>query len=308
MNKILIGIDAGATNIKLGLIDAKSNKVFYRTSFSTGHYKPKREKLIGALVKAVSLALQKNGLSKKNVSALGLGLPGPINSKRGIVYFLPNIPGWKSVPIKRILESKLKFPVYVDNDVNLVTLAEWKLGAARGIKNLLCITLGTGVGGGLVLDNKLYRGANFLAGEIGHTPINEFGPRCNCGGYAHLERYVGNKYILKAAQKVLKEKGLTLEKISFLSEKGNKAAIKIWQDMGRRVGIALAGAVNLLNLEMVVIGGGVSAAGNPLIDSIRKTVLKSSMPTLGKQVKIVKSKLSADAGILGAAILAKEKG
>lgn len=307
MKKFLIGIDAGATNIKAGLIDPTSYKVIFRTLLSTGHYKPKKEKLIEAFSKAVDLILRKNNLSKKDILAVGLGLPGPIDSQKGIVYFLPNIPGWKNIPIKRILERKLRIPVFVDNDVNLITLAEWRLGAARGAKNLLCITLGTGVGGGLILDNKLYRGAHFLAGEIGHSPINEFGPTCNCGGQAHLERYVGNKYILASARNVFKNKDLTLEKISLLAKKGNRAAINIWQDVGRRVGIALCSAVNLLNLEIIVIGGGVSSAGKPLFESIKKTILKSAMPILGRQVRIVKSSLSSDAGILGAAILAKEK-
>lgn len=307
MKKFLIGIDAGATNIKLGLIDPTNYKVIFRTLLSTGHYKLKKEKLIEAFIRAVDLTLRKNNLSKKDILAVGLGLPGPIDSQRGIVYFLPNIPGWKNVPIKKILQSKLKIPVFVDNDVNLITLAEWRLGVARGVRNLLCITLGTGVGGGLILGNKLYRGAHFLAGEIGHSPINESGPICNCGGQAHLERYVGNKYILSDARSIFKNKDLTLEKLSLLAKKGNRAAINIWQDVGRRVGIALCAAVNLLNLEMIVIGGGISSAGKPLFISIRKTILKSAMPTLAKQVKIAKSSLSADAGILGAAILAKEK-
>lgn len=307
MDKFLIGIDAGATNIKVGLVNPANYKIIYRTQLSTSNYTLKRENLIQAFVRIVEFVLKEKNLSWKNIFAVGLGLPGPIDSQKGVVYFLPNIPGWKNVPLKRILESKLKMPVYVENDVNLVTLAEWKLGAAKGIKNLLCITLGTGVGAGLILEDKLYRGKHFLAGEIGHNPINEFGPKCNCGGQAHLERYVGNKYILAQARKIFKEKDLTLEKISYLSAKGNKAALKIWQDVGRRVGIALCSAVNLLNLEMIVVGGGVSRAGKPLFDSIRKTILKSAMPTLAKQVRVVASKLSSDAGILGAAILTKEK-
>lgn len=307
MKKFIIGIDAGATNIKVGLIQANNYKIIYRTLLSTRNYKLKKENLIQAFIKVISLVLEKNRLSQKDILAVGFGLPGPIDSQKGIVHFLPNIPGWKGVPLKKILEGKLKIPVFVDNDVNLVTLAEWKLGAGKSIKNLLCITLGTGVGGGLVLDDKLYRGSHFLAGEIGHMPINEFGPVCNCGGRACLERYVGNRYILTASRKIFESRDLTLEKLSLLSSRGNRAAIKIWQEVGRRVGIALAGAVNLLNLEMLIIGGGISAAGKPLLQAIRKTVLERSMPTQARQVKIVKSQLSQDAGILGAAILAKER-
>ncbi|MDP2939739.1 MAG: ROK family protein [Candidatus Omnitrophota bacterium] len=307
MNKFIIGIDVGATNTKIGLIKAWSYKVIYRTVFGTRNYIRRKNILIKTLTSKIESLLQENHLFKNQILAIGLGLPGPIDCHKGIVHFLPNIPGWKEVPIKRILEQRLKIPVFVDNDVNLITLAEWRLGAGSGIRNLLCITLGTGVGGGLILDNKLYRGAHFLAGEIGHMPINETGPLCNCGGFACLERYVGNKYILSAAGKIFKKNNLTLEKLSLLSEKGNNQAIKIWQDVGRRIGVALSGAVNLLNLERIIIGGGVSLAGKPLWLAIRKTVQQRAMPNQARQVKIVRSKLGLDAGILGAAVLTRER-
>ncbi len=307
MKKFLIGIDAGATNIKVGLIEAGSYKVIYRNISPTKRYIANQDTLISFLVSQIALILKRSNLSRKDILGVGLGLPGPVNSQQGKVYFLPNIPGWKNVPIKRIMETKLKIPVYVDNDVNLVTLAEWRLGAGVGSRNLLCVTLGTGVGGGLILDNKLYRGSHFLAGEVGHMPLNEVGPVCNCGGRACLERYVGNRYILSAARKSLRDSNLTLERLSFLSSRGSLAAHKIWQEVGRQVGIVLAGAINLLNLERIVVGGGVSSAGGQLFNSIRKTVSERAMPNQAKQVRIVKSKLSHDAGILGAAILAKEK-
>jgi glucokinase len=306
MEKFIIGIDAGATNIKVGLIDPANYRIIYTTLFGTRHYTRKKEDLINAFVKAVNFILLNKHLSRKNILAFGLGLPGPIDSQKGIVHFLPNISGWNEVPLKKILESRLKIPVFVDNDVKLITLAEWKLGAGKGVKNLLCITLGTGVGGGLILNNRLYRGENFLAGEIGHMPINELGPVCNCGGSACLERYIGNKYILSAAKRIFKDKKITLEKISALARKGDRKAIRIWQDVGRRLGIALSGAINLLNLQMVIIGGGVSAAGSPLFNSVKETVKLRSMPSHSIYVKIVKSKIGQEAGILGAAILAKE--
>ncbi|MCX5656665.1 MAG: ROK family protein, partial [Candidatus Omnitrophica bacterium] len=172
-----IGVDIGATNIKIGLLDANfkilRKKKLYTPIFSN------KEELIEALVKNITL-LKKT--PKCKIKGVGIGLPGLINHEKGLVYRLVNISGWNNVYLKKILESRIGLPVFIDNDVNVMTLAEVRCGRARGAKNVVCITLGTGVGGGIVIEGKLYRGATFSAGEIGHIPLNEEGPLCNCGG------------------------------------------------------------------------------------------------------------------------------
>jgi len=198
--------------------------------------------------------------------------------------------------------------VFMDNDVNLMTLAEARIGAAKGAKNAFCLTLGTGVGGGIIYEGRLHRGISFSAGEIGHIPLGIKGPKCNCGGSACLESYVGNRFILKLAKKKLgrRARNLTLEKLSKLAKRGNTIALDIFYDYAQKLGLALTAVINLLNPEVIAIGGGVSKAGGFLFAKIREVVKDRAMPIPAKVAKIKKAKLGNNAGILGAAILVKE--
>jgi len=307
MDRLFLAIDVGGTRTKVGLVSEKG-KVFYRTYISTRRYVRNRNLLINALIKVSrDLMLKHNLASRKAIAGIGIGLPGPVNYARGIVDFLPNIPHWKNTPLKKIIQNKLKIPTFIDNDVNIITLAEWKFGAGKGADNILCMTLGTGVGGGLVIEGKLYRGASFAAGEVGHVPVNEKGPRCNCGGTACLESYVGNRIILKTARKLFKKTDITLEQLSDLAaRKRNALAIKIWRETGEKIGIVLSGVVNVFNPERIIIGGGVANAGSYLFGAIRATILKRAMPSQSSAVKVVPARLSDDAGLIGAMLLVKE--
>lgn len=301
--RFIIGIDLGGTNLKVGLLDLscriKDTEVLNTREFTT------KDKLIRSIVSSINKIAEDNDLRRADILGVGLGLPGPIDYTRGIVHFFPNIPGWKEVKLKSILERKLQLPVFVDNDAKLMTLAEYKLGAARGSKNAVCITLGTGVGGGIIVNGDLYRGSSNAAGEIGHMPISESGPQCNCGGYACLESYVGNNRVLAQAKKVFGG-GITLEKLSYLAAKGNEKARAIWLKFAERLSVALVGVVNLLNPDCIVIGGGVAEAGGVLFDNVRKIISSRAMSVQAKQVKVFKAKLGNNAGFIGAAILVKE--
>jgi glucokinase len=221
------------------------------------------------------------------------------------VHFFPNIPGWKEVKLRNILKEKLGLPVFLDNDAKLMTTAEHKLGAARGFNNVLCMTLGTGIGGGLIINGKLYRGFDNAAGEVGHVPINENGSSCNCGASGCLEAYVGNRKIALDAKKAFK-RNITLEELSALADKHNKVALEVWRKTGSHLGFALAGVVNLLNLDAIVIGGGVAKAGKVLFDNITNALKAQAMSVQAKRVKVLKAKLGNEAGIIGAAIMVKE--
>ena len=185
--KYIIGVDFGGTNIRLGLVNS-SGKIVYRDRWDTHSYLSSKSKLIKNLAEKVRSLLDTNSLKSKDVSGIGIGLPGLIDPKKGIVNFLPNVPGWRKVPLVKILEKALQIPVFIDNDVNLMALGEWQYGAGKGYNNLLCITLGTGVGGGLILDGRLYRGEGYVAGEVGQMPLNEKGNECSCNGKACLDR------------------------------------------------------------------------------------------------------------------------
>jgi len=302
--KIFIGIDLGGTNLKIGAFDRHMRFVF-RKSLSTADFSDK-EALIDAIVRSVEAVLAHLRTPRSSVAGLGVGLPGPVDEKKGIVHFFPNIPGWKNVALRSILKKRLRIPVSIDNDANAMAWAEYTLGAARGARNAVCLTLGTGVGGGLIIEGRLFRGSSGAAGEIGHMPINERGPECNCGGMACLESYIGNRAIMRRASGAFK-KAVRLEELSRRAHRGDKKAISIWQQAGRRLGIALIGVVNLLNPDCIVIGGGVAEAGRVLFDAVEETVLTYAMIVQVKRVRIVKARLGSDAGMIGAALLAKEE-
>lgn len=300
--KYIAGIDLGATNIKAGLI--LTDRILAKVSLPTAG-SPSRAGLINAICGQIDLLLKQAGISKKNLSGIGIGVPGPVDPIKGIVHYFPNIKGWHNVPLKNILREKTGLPVFIDNDANLMTLAEGRLGAAKGKKNVLGITLGTGVGGGILVNSRLYRGSSLNAGEIGHIPINEEGPPCACGGKACLERYVGNKYILEKARTAFGQ-DITLEELSSLANKGNIRAIKIWRDIAGHLAVCLAGVVNFFNPDTIVIGGGVAGAGRVLFEAVKQGIKERAMPTQARAVKVVKAKLGNNAGMLGASLLIKE--
>jgi len=302
--KYIIGIDLGGTNLKLGLFDFRL-KIKDKLILTTPRLN--KGQLIAVITDSLKKLLVKNRLAKKNIAGVGLGLPGPIDSQRGIVHFFPNIPGWKKVPLKTILKNKLGLPVYIDNDVNLMAVAEHEFGAAKKFQNVVCLTLGTGIGGGIIIQGRLYRGSSYAAGEIGHIPINEIGPRCNCKGMACIESYIGNQRILNQARRLF-QRAVSLEELSRLAKKKNKMAVGIWQEAGRKLGIALTGVINLLDPDCIIIGGGVANAGRVLFASIKNTIKKRTMFPQVSCVKIFQARLGEDAGMLGAAILAKERG
>ena len=320
MKKYAIGVDLGGTYTKLALVD-KNGRVRCRAKLPTAAYKTK-EALLAAIVAEIRAVLKKNRLSVRDLAGVGIGVPGLVAFKEGLVYSLTNVPGWKNVRLKKILEARLsalgrKIPVLVDNDVNLMALGESRFGAGRGAKNLVCITLGTGVGGGIIIDGDLYRGTSSAAGEVGHMPLKEEGLKCNCGSFGCLERYVGNRYIVNEIKAKIKSgrptkirelvRGnlslVTPEVISAAAKKKDALSIECWRRVGRRIGVTLSGVINLLNPEKIIIGGGIADAGEALFKAIRDTVNERALPVSKGAVKIVKAKLGNDAGIVGAAAL-----
>lgn len=315
MKRYAIGVDLGGTYTKLALVDGRG-RLFYKASLRTADYSAKDE-LIDAIVYEIERILKKARLSFKGLLGIGIGVPGLVDFERGFIYYLTNVRGWDNVSLKKILEVRLKTEVLIDNDVNLMALGEYKFGAGRGAKNLVCLTLGTGVGGGIIIDGKIYRGSSSVAGEIGHMPLKEEGLACNCGSFGCFERYVGNKYIVAEIKDKIKEgkptlikrlvKGklssITPETISYAAKRGDRLAIAFWREIGKRIGIMLSGIINLLNPERIIIGGGIANAGKMLFEAIRDAVDERALPISKRTVKIVKAKLGADAGIVGAAAL-----
>jgi len=303
MKKYAIGIDIGGTNTKIALV-AKGGRIIERHEFSTKLCKDKSG-LINIIADNISILKVKRSM----VSGIGIGAPGLVDTKRGIVHYLTNIPGFKDVNLKKELENKTGIKVSVDNDVNLMALAEAKFGAGRSAKSLFCVTLGTGVGGGIVINNEIYRGNTQSAGEIGHICIDKDGPLCNCGKRGCVEAFVGNSYIVKRAcpllMAVLKGRNLTPALITELAKEGNLAAVKIWKETAEYLGRGLVMVINVFDPEIIVIGGGMVGAGEFLFKPLREYIRKNALSIPAKKVKIVKAKLGNNAGVIGAAELAK---
>lgn len=313
--KAAIGVDIGGTSVKLGLISEKGRilaKKVFQTPKNVG-----REEMLSLLIDHIKTLLSDARRRNVKVVGVGVGAPGPIDVEKGLVYFFPNIPGWKNTPLKKILSSKLKLPVFVDNDANAMALGEAVYGAGRGVRNAIALTLGTGVGGGLVLDGKLFHGPYFSAAELGHIVINENGLPCGCGNRGCIETYVGNGYFTGMIRKRLangersiltqwiKEgQTLTPELAARAAKKGDKFAKKVWEETAGHLATALAGLVNLLNPERIILGGGIAQSGPLLFRPLVRELGKKAFPIAAHSVKVMPADLGVDAGLIGAAGLA----
>ncbi len=290
-----IGIDFGATQVKLGAVDKKGN-ILTKKVIKTPRNIPPGE-FIGAAKRETQLLLK--NLGRSNCLGIGMGVPGLVDFRRGVVLYLVNVRGWENVPLARDLKQAVRLPVYVDNDVNAMTLGELVFGAGRGCRDLICLTLGTGVGGGIVINGNLYRGATHSAGEMGHVVIEENGKECACGGKGCVEAYIGNQRIVEMGH----GRFVSPREISDAARKGYPSAVAIWKEVGTHLGVALSSVINLLNPEKIIIGGGVANAGALLFNEVRKTVKERAMKGPADFVRIVKAQLGEDAGIVGAAVL-----
>ncbi|MGI8957042.1 MAG: ROK family protein [Chthoniobacterales bacterium] len=248
------------------------------------------------------------------VAAVGAGLPGRVDSVNGRVWQLSNVPGWEDVALTSLLEEWTGLPAAIDNDANAMAYAEWLYGAGHEGVNVVCVTLGTGVGGGLILDGKLYRGSRLGAGEIGQMTIDPNGPPGQYGNSGAFEKYVGNRQIAERAQALSLEAGLTktLEECSPLAlensaRAGDAIAQKGWEEIGFAIGITLCDIVWLLNPDRIVIGGGVGRAGEYVFGPIRRVIEERTMKVFHEGLTIVPAKLGNDAGMIGSAALALER-
>ena len=314
MKKYSIGVDIGGTNVKLGLV-TPSGKVLLRRHFLTKEPRDKTA-FLDALARHIHELVAEGEKRKIVVTGVGIGAPGPIDVKKGFVYFFPNIPGWKNTPLKDILEKKLRLPVRVDNDANVMALAEFLFGAGKGAADLIALTLGTGIGGGLVIGGKLFHGPAYSAAEIGHLIINEKGPLCACGDRGCVEAYVGNGYFTREVKKRLNggAKSVLMKWIRAGSEltpllvaqaakRGDRFSKEVWNETGEHLGTALAGLVNILNPQKIILGGGIAQNGNVLFRPVIRTIRKKAFPIAARSVKVIPAKLGVDAGLVGAAAL-----
>ena len=317
---LYVGVDLGGTKILAGLFTAQF-KLIAKLKLSTkGDRGP--EAVLARVARCVRDTVDEADCDLKQVAALGLGAPGAVDSDEGRVLFAPNLAGWKDIPVKKILEKELGLPVFAENDCNVATLGVHQIEHDGRPRHLVGLFLGTGIGGGLILDGKLHTGFNRTAGEVGHMVLDVDGPKCGCGNRGCFEALASRTAIFRRVQQAVKdgEKTVLAEMLGGdLAEmrsgdlrkairRGDKLVDKIVEDAAEYTGIAVGNLINLLNPQFVVLGGGViEALGDEMMAIIIETARDYAMPGTDKGVEIVASKLGDDAGIHGAAVLARQR-
>jgi len=319
MAKVAVGVDIGGTNLRFGLVDAMGNILARKRMVTDAHQGV--EKVMARIKRGIGDLIKKAEGSGHNVVGIGLGMPGIISHAEGIVRFSPNLAGWVDVPLRDAIAEGFGLPVFVENDANAYALGEAWYGAGRGAKSLICITLGTGVGGGIILDGKVWRGADGMAGEVGHITVDPKGPECGCGNRGCLERYSSATAVLehtvialaKGKESSLKplfkkhDGSLTADAVREAAEAGDKLALGVYKDAGKYLGIALADLINLLNIERVVIGGGMAGAWGLFIGPLQAEIDRRAFSIPADRCRIVRGLIDDDAAVIGSAGLALKK-
>ncbi len=314
MVKNRIGIDVGGTNVKIALVDS-NGKIGYSNTIPT-RAEMGYEYTINNMKQAIKDLMTETKLSAKDIEGIGFGLPGQVDFKSGIVRLITNIPGWVEIPLAKMIEDEFHIPTRIDNDVRCAALGELNFGAGKGCQNLICITVGTGIGSGLIINGKLVRGASNAAGEIGHIKLQMHdGPICGCGDTGCLEAFasgpaivaMAEEYILGGKSTKYREMAngndITPFIVAEAAKAGDAVAKRIFTRMGEYIGIGMASVVNLLNPEKIIIGGGVADAGDILLNPLKETIKNRAMKIAGETVEVVPAQLGNTAGVIGASLL-----
>lgn len=308
---VVIGVDIGGTKIAAALVDEDGlilSSVRRQTQSELG-----RDFVFGQLEGAIGELIEHAKTLGEDVLAVGIGSPGVIDPETGIVIQAAvNLPEWQGISLKWLVERRFNLRAFVDNDVNVMALGECMFGAAIGLRNLLFIAVGTGIGGGVVIDGKLYHGSKFIAGEVGHITIIPDGPRCACGNYGCLEALASGpaiarraeEYMAKGVKTKLRELAcggrVSCELVTEAASKGDELCRRLLDEAGKYIGVAISSLANVLNPDCVVIGGGVAQAGELILSPIRDEVARRALSPM----PILQTQLGEAAGQIGAAALA----
>ena len=304
--------DLGGTHLRVATVD-RNGKIYCRQIQPTPQAEKPNE-IVRTLIDAVHECARKTEAQGGILSAVSVVVPGTVNVAEGVVVKAPNVPCLDGFRLAAALESELEWPVILENDANAAAIGEMWRGAGQGYCTLICVTLGTGVGGGIILDGKLWRGADGSGGEIGHIGVDPFaGVACTCGSRGCLEVYASATAIVRMTREARPRypnsilhntEDLTSAKIYQAGTEGDELAIEVFRRMGVYLGIGLASLINVLNPEIVVIGGGLSNGWELFEKHMHRQVIERAFPIPARRVKIVRAQCGDDAGLLGAARLA----
>ncbi len=307
-----IGIDIGGTNTKLIVMDDR-NALLHEERFHTSPEKGQADfiKRLGAAAKRLK--------KEWKAASIGIGAAGDVDPENGMLRFSPNLDRWRNVPLAASLKKLTGLECVLENDANMAAWGAYELEIKRRYRNMAAVTLGTGIGSGIIIDGKLYHGATGSAGELGHNKLDRDGAQCHCGAKGCLEAYCGSYAIMRDAIRDIKNPEAFISRYSApgkerlnticltrAADHGHKAALKIWLDMGRNLGRGLAGMILLLNPECVVLTGGVSRAARHFLGPLKDVLASQQITMPFVKVKLVVAR-NADLGVYGAALLGMEK-
>jgi glucokinase len=310
-----IGLDLGGTNIKAALVDTVTGELAGMTSTPT-HAQEGHDAVIARMARLARTVVESSGKDLAEIGGIGVGLPGLLDLEHGLTLFLPNLPGqWRSVPVRQELAEQSGLPVAPINDARAATMGEWTYGAGKGVETVALYTLGTGIGGGLVLNGQLYLGIGGAAGELGHISVDFNGPRCNCGSRGCIEALASGPAIAAAGMRAVVQGAttritdmcngdlnrITPELVAQAALAGDAVAREIYEQAGRAIGYGVSNVVIALTPRRVIIGGGVAAAGDLLLNPIRQTIRERVKVADSDAIEVVPAQLGNNAGLMGAA-------
>jgi glucokinase len=313
MGRVLVGVDLGGTNVRIGIVTPKG-RVLKKEEYALD---PSQEgvHIVEGLVSNLKNFVQKRTGKNNQLLGIGIGIAGAIDMKKGRIINSPNIPSLNGFGIREFIKKRMSSPIAIENDANAFALGEGWVGAAKGSKDYCGITLGTGVGGGIVINGEILHGSGGMASEVGHMVIDPEGPLCGCGGRGCLEVYASATGIKRMALEAIEKGGggeilrraggkmeeVTSERVFEAAQSGDKTAQKIFHEMGKFLGLGLVNLIHLFDPEKIVIGGKASRAWDSFIKTTMEVVMERAMQGSRDKVKILQAKCGDDAGILGAA-------
>lgn len=313
--RFVLGVDIGGTNLVVGCV-AEDGSALRAVASEPTHAEAGSSDVLDRLVALARHAIDRTRQSVPGAEIIGVGVgaPGPLDTRSGIVLLTPNL-GWVDLPLRQIIHDRLGLPAALDNDANCAVLGEWWVGAARGSRHAIGLTIGTGIGGGIILDGHLYHGASDVAGEIGHTTIDTEGRRCKCGNYGCLEAYASGPNIALRAREALEAGAesvlparvggdlgrITAQTVYEAAAAGDELALEVVNDTARFLAVGVANLLNVFNPEVVVVCGGVTLAGDHLFVPLRREVARRAFKPAVAACRIVPGALVGTAGVYGAA-------
>lgn len=312
----VLAVDVGGTKIIAALISPRGEILVREYILTQAVDGP--ESVIKRIDAAIDRVLNLRRIKGVEIHGISLAIAGAIDTANGVVTLSPHLPGWHDLPLRKIIEERRKVRTFLINDASAAALGEHYFGAGKGVKNLIYITVSTGIGGGIIIDGQLYSGASGGAGEVGHMTIDVDGPKCACGNTGCLEAFASGTAVARDAIRRLRagEKSalsgmvsgrleeITAEKVGTAAQNGDALAMDVVLQAATYLGIGLTNLVNLLNPEMIVVGGGLSKMGELLLGPARRVMQERAFPLLSQAVRIVPAQLGDDAGVFGAAVFA----